>query len=98
MVVEILEDKLDQDYVDYISNMIMKDALEEIDQDSASTDLDQADGNNEMRYMKKYEDCPSNWDPMDERDVKRDVSMRGEPVYYLHFVSISVTVVKHYYL
>ncbi|XP_053385275.1 uncharacterized protein LOC123535900 [Mercenaria mercenaria] len=72
MVVEILEDKLDQDYVDYISDMIMKNASEELEQDSASADLDQAEDGSVMRYLKKYEDCPGNWEPMDERDVNRD--------------------------
>lgn len=70
MVVEILEDKLDQDYVDYISDMIMKKASEEIDQECASGDLDQGE---DGRFLKQYEDCPGNWEPMDERDVNRDV-------------------------
>jgi len=67
MVVEILEEKLDHDYINYISDMIVRNATEELEEEFPNESLEQE------RYMKKFEDCPSNWEAVDEREVNKKV-------------------------
>ncbi|KAL4224782.1 Zinc finger CCCH-type antiviral [Mactra antiquata] len=74
MVVEILEDKLDLEYVKYISDMIVKEAAEDMEQDGTVSEPNpsfELDERGDTRYIKKYEDCPGHWDSMDEREVNK---------------------------
>lgn len=78
MVVEILEDKLDLEYVKYISDMIVKKAAEDMEQEGSTSDVtsgSEYDERSEMKHIKKYEDCPSHWDDMDEREVNKRVNL-----------------------
>lgn len=65
MVVEILEEKLDLDYINFISDL----AMEEIENCLPNENME------EDRYVKKFEDCPGNWEAMDERDVNKKVGL-----------------------
>ncbi|XP_052799938.1 uncharacterized protein LOC128231320 [Mya arenaria] len=65
MVVEILEDKLDKDYVDCISDMILKAAEEEMEIGEGSLPA------LETTPDRQFEDCPGHWDPMNEIDVNK---------------------------
>lgn len=66
MVVEILEDKLDQDYVDYISDMMLRKASSDTDSD----DLDSME--TRERESRKRGEYPSYWSDMEESDVNKN--------------------------
>lgn len=68
MVVEILEDKLDHDYIDYISEMILHSPME--------IDVEYAEEiNTRDMHVKKCDDYPGHWSEMDEREVNKNVSV-----------------------
>ena len=47
--------------------MIVRNATEELEEEFPNESLEQE------RYMKKFEDCPSNWEAVDEREVNKKV-------------------------
>lgn len=75
MVVEILEEKLDHDYINYISDIAEKE-LENCLWDE-NTEQD--------RYVKKFEDCPGHWDAMDERSVNKKVNFFRYHIIFEYF-------------
>lgn len=70
MVVEILETKLDDDYIEYIANMIAKKtsddtALEDQEPDSRTSNWEEKSEDS----RKNPTDWPTHWDYMDPRQV-----------------------------
>lgn len=79
MVVEILEDKLGQDYVDYFSTMILKTAMDETNSDTSldiPVDMDEDEGvgtSGVVTIPKKPAETdpelPEHWEPMNEKSA-----------------------------
>ena len=77
MVVEILEDRLDQDYVNYFSSINLKTVLDELNgEESSGIDFGEDEGlgpSGQGIVPKKPADVdpelPENWEPMNEKSV-----------------------------
>ena len=80
MVVEILEERLDQDYVNYFSSINLKTVMDELNgEGSSGMDVDGEgecpgpSGSGQGVTPKKPADIdpdyPQNWDPMNEKSV-----------------------------
>ena len=81
MVVEILEDKMGQDYFDYFTGMILKNAMDVTNSDATLGEI----GDDESSEMSAFEmvpksgpkkpvetdpELPEHWEPMNEKSVR----------------------------
>lgn len=76
MVVDILETKLDDDYIDYIANMILKNASSSEDsghninsQEVPSVPENRSTGCTADNKLERNKDLPDNWTVMDRKKV-----------------------------
>ena len=84
MVVEILEDKLGQDYVDYFSSMILKTAMDETTGETTfDIEMEEEGVGSVVTVPKKPAETdpelPDHWEPMNEKSVcsKRETWFRN---------------------
>lgn len=107
MVVEILEDKLGQDYVDYFSSMILKTAMDETTGETTfDIEMEEEGVGSVVTVPKKPAETdpelPDHWEPMNEKsgyqmfdlDVNGDEYNKVLPLFFSSMVNQKVEVVS----
>ncbi|XP_063397891.1 uncharacterized protein LOC134682909 [Mytilus trossulus] len=93
MVVDILETKLDDDYIDYIANMILKNASSSEDsghninsQEVPSVPENRSTGCTADNKLERNKDLPDNWTVMDRKKTHDLIALEPESPEYVDVV------------